>query len=228
MTYKKNINVSNNISSDIQRIIENIEIDDSITAIKPNTNFDEDKYKFVSVMNAENEQYIVESPREYTNLIIGGVTQVLDFNAIKVNKFVYCLDNDNIKMGSYIKQSSLIKYYACIDHNPTYLSTIGKVVHIFEDNIYVNENGETRNKEQYLKSIINNMPKINISKPNNHLIDIKTRQMPHVSIRRVSSSTRQSSAREQQLTPKPLSRTTSQVSNKNEKIYKLTLIKYML
>lgn len=227
MTYKKQINVSNNISEDIQKIIQNIEIDDCIICVKPNSNIQLDKYKFVTILNAADEHYIVESPREYSNLIIGGITDVIDFDTIKVNKYVYCVDNDNIKMGAYIKQSTLLPFYASIDHNPSYVYSIGKIIHVFEENIYVNDKGDQKTKEEYLKSIISNMPKINITKPSNHLIDIKTRQMPHVSIRRISSATRQS-AREPQLTPKPiLSRTTSQVSSKTQKIYKLTLIKYM-
>ena len=226
MNCKKNINVSNNISSDIQKIIENIEIDDSTICTRPNTNYIEDKYKFVSIMNAEND-LIVDIPRETSNLIIGGICEVVDFNLIKINKFVYCVDNDNLQMGVYIKQSNMFPCYSIMDDKPTYTTTIGKIIHIYNDNIYITQDMQLKTKEEYIKSLIS---KIDINKTK-HILDIKARDLPSVSVRRVNSNTRQTYVQ----TPKPsiqntLKRTTSTTTNtkNNSKIYKLTLVKYIL
>jgi len=169
----------------------------------------------------EDNEYIGEIAHSESSLILGGVKTIIGTNIAEVGPYVYCIDNIDL-LGQPICQSVKFPQYAKIQQNKIILSsTLGKIIQICGDVIYIDNSGNPKTEDDY----------------NNDTIETEMTNSIRSSI--VSSNVRKQSlphVMKQNSPPYILNKRVSSPNNAlhrhnkpqhNNQIYKLLLVRYI-
>lgn len=106
-----------------------------------------DKYKLIEMLQYVPEKIGQIGGQKSPN-ILGSVGDLHE-DRVELIKETYCLYQDNL-LGQLVCQSTLFPYYCRVQLGENYDKyTLGKVMHVFEDYIYVNMDGKLVNEAAY-------------------------------------------------------------------------------
>lgn len=185
-----------------------------------------DELKLLSCMSYENEtKPIAEIAKEESKLIIGSLGLSISDRDYLLDKRTYCIINENQPiLGEFIIQSKIFPYFAKTTKEYT-TYTIGKVIHVFDNYIYLDAQGKRKSEIEYFNSVrkidltkINHTPALNrnnsISSVQNAGIRRRDSIIKKTPISRGSTSSRRGNS-------SPLPKVAQ-----NTKIYRLALVKF--